>query len=289
MVIKLSEIQEASTVSLIKASTSFRPDQRSAYEHAIKRETEQNAKWLLETILENAAIAEKNKLPLCDDTGIPHVLIDIGEDVELEGNIGRVLEIVCSGIADGLRDLPGRPMAVRGNDWERLAQTKGLYEDPGELAPAPIRIKANKGKQIRLTVMMLGGGPEIRSRTYRVFHHHDSSQISKEIADWAVEMVGLLGCTPCVPAVGIGRTHYESTCLMLDAMAYKTFGNENKIERSITSALNDTFCGPLGVGGSITALNSFVEIGPQRASGVRIVSLRMGCCIDPRRSSIILE
>ncbi len=289
MAIKLSEIREASTTALIKASTSFRPDQRSAYESAIERETEQNAKWILEMILENAVIAEKNKLPLCDDTGIPHVLLDIGDEAELEGSMGRVLDIVCAGIADGLRALPGRPMAVRGNDWERLAQMKGLYEDSGMLAPAPIRIKADKGSQLRVTVMMLGGGPEIRSRTYRVFHHHDSSRIGKEIAVWGVEMVGLLGCTPCVPFVGIGRTHYESTCLMLDAMAYKNFGNENEMESSITSALNDTFGGPLGVGGSISALNSFVEIGPQRASGVRIVSLRMGCCFDPRRSSIILE
>ena len=288
MAITLSEIREASVDALIKASTSFRPDQYKAYERAIERESERNAKWILEMILENAIIAEKNKSPLCDDTGIPHVLLEIGDEADLEDSIGKILEIVGDGIADGLRALPGRPMAVRGNEWERLSQTKGLYEDSGMLMPAPIRIKAIKGTKLRLSVMMLGGGPEIRARTYRVFHHHDSSRISKEIAAWAVEMVGLLGCTPCVPAVGIGRTQYEAVCLMMDAMASKTFGNENEIEAFITSTLNDTFNGPLGLGGSITALNSFVEIGPQRASGVRIVSLRMGCCFDPRRSSVVL-
>ncbi len=288
MAIKLSEILEASAEALIKASTSFRHDQRLAYENAIARETEQKAKWILEMILENAIVAEKNKLPLCNDTGVPHVLLEVGDEADIEGNVGKLLEIVDNGIVAGLRALPGRPMAVCGNDMERLVQTKGLYEDSGMLTSAPIRMKTIKGSQLRLTVMMLGGGPEIRSRTYRVFHHHDSSRISTEIAGWAVEMVGLLGCTPCVPAVGIGRTHYEATCLMLDAMANKTFGNENEIEALITATLNNTFCGPLGIGGSITALNSFVEIGPQRASGVRIVSLRMGCCYDPRKNSIVL-
>jgi fumarate hydratase subunit alpha len=286
--IKLSEIQEATAKALIEASSSFRPDQIQAYERAIAQETEQNAKWILEMTLENAIIAKKKNLPLCDDTGIPHVLLEIGDDAEVEGNLGKVLEVVGDGVAEGLRALPGRPMAVRGGDQERLAQTNGLYVDSGMLIPAPIRVKTIKGKQVRVIVLMQGGGPEIRSRTYRVFHHHDSHHVGQEIANWAVEMVGLLGCTPCVPAVGIGRTHYEATCLMLDAMAYKSFGDENEMEAFITAKINETFTGPLGIGGSVTALNTFVEIGPQRASGVRIVCLRMGCNIDPRRSSIIL-
>lgn len=289
MSIKLSEIQNAVAEALIKASTSFRPDQIRAYEEALKRETDKNAKWILEKMLENAAIADEKKLPVCDDTGIPQVLLDIGNEAELDGNVGNLFTYIYNGIADGLRSLPGRPMAVCGNEWERLSQTKGLYEDSDMLLPAPIRVKSVKGKAIRLTVMMLGGGPEIRSRTYRVFHHHDVSQVSKKIADWAVELASLLGCTPCVPSVGIGRTHHEATCLMLDAMAYKSFGQENEMEKFITSYLNKSNIGALGIGGKITALNTFVEIGPQRASGVRIVSLRIGCYIDPRKSSIVFE
>jgi fumarate hydratase subunit alpha len=289
MPIQPADIRKGAAEALIQASTRFRPDQIHAYERAMELETEQNARWILQMILENAIIADKQKLPLCDDTGIPHVLLEVGESADVAGGVCAVLEAVHAGIADGLRALPGRPMAVKGDDWERIAQTRGLYEDAAMVLPAPIRVKGIEGNQIRLHVLMLGGGPEIRSRTYRVFHHHQADTVSQTVAEWAVEMAGLLGCTPCVPAVGIGRTHYEAACLMLDAMAYKNFGNENAFERSITEAVNATRCGPLGIGGSITALNTFVQVGPQRASGVRIASLRLGCCFDPRRSTVVLE
>ena len=288
MPIKIADIRNATADALIKASTSISPDHQKAYELAINRETEENAKWFLQMMLENALTAQRCRLPVCDDTGIPYVLIEIGESAEFNGSVGAVLAAINSGIADGLRLLPGRPMAVRGDDTQRIAQTEGLYEDSGMLVSAPVRVKTIIGKQVRIHVLMLGGGPEIRSRTYRVFHHHDSTYLSNVIIDWAVELVGLLGCTPCIPAIGIGRTHYEATCLMLDALTYKPFGQENEMEALITSKLNDTHCGPLGIGGSITALNTFVQVGPQRASGVRIVNLRMGCSIDPRRSTIIL-
>jgi fumarate hydratase subunit alpha len=287
--IKLTEIQKTVTEALIEASTTFKPDQIKAYEDALKRETNINAKLVIEKILENAFIANNKKLPICDDTGIPQVLLDIGSEAEVEGNIGKLFSYITNGIVKGLRSLPGRPMAVQGNEWERLAQTNGLYDDPGMLLPPPIRIKSIEGNKIRLTVLMLGGGPEIRSRTYRIFHHHEVKNVSKKIVEWAIELASLLGCTPCVPSVGIGRTHYEATCLMLDALANKSFGEQNDMEEFITSSLNKSNIGTLGLGGKVTALNTFVNIGPQRASGVRIVSLRIGCCIDPRRSSFVLH
>eukprot|EP00362_Geleiidae_sp_MMETSP1317_P001422 CAMPEP_0201284674 /NCGR_PEP_ID=MMETSP1317-20130820/81133_1 /ASSEMBLY_ACC=CAM_ASM_000770 /TAXON_ID=187299 /ORGANISM="Undescribed Undescribed, Strain Undescribed" /LENGTH=159 /DNA_ID=CAMNT_0047605769 /DNA_START=54 /DNA_END=529 /DNA_ORIENTATION=- len=156
--IKLSEVKEAATIALLKASTSFSSDQIEAYERAIERETEQNAKWILEMTLENAIIAKKNRLPLCDDTGIPHVLLEIGNEVCFDGFVGNLLKTINDGIAKGLRDLPARPMAVCGNDLERLTQCRGLFEDPGMLLSAPIRVKECRGEKLRLTVLMLGGG-----------------------------------------------------------------------------------------------------------------------------------
>ncbi len=288
MSIKLTDIRESVAETLIKASTCFRPDQMNAYKQAVEMETEQNSKQILQMILENALTAEKNRLPLCDDTGIPYVLLEIGDAAEVSGNIAGLLKAAAEGIAVGLRRLPGRPMAVKGDEWERISQSEGLYQDSGMLEPCPIRIKAIEGKTVKITVIMLGGGSEIRARTYRVFHHHDTFRVVREVAGWATEMAGMLGCTPCVPAVGIGRTHYEATCLMMDAMTYKTFGQENQFEKLITTSLNNTHIGTLGLGGSITALNSFLKVGPQRASGVRIVSLRLGCCFDPRRSTSVL-
>lgn len=289
MPIKLSAIKEATTEALIKASTSFRPDQLIVYQHAIEKEADQNAKWLLELILENARVAEEKNLPLCDDTGVPHIQVEIGDEADLDVNIGAVIDNIKIGIKEGLRSLPGRPMAVRGNDLGRIAQTEGLFDDPAKLAPAPIMIKTVNSKQLRLTVLMLGGGPEIRSRTYRVFYHHNIDSIKKEIVEWAIEMASMLGCTPCVPAIGIGRTHYEATCLTMDALVEAKFAVQSALEKSITDNINSHDIGPLALGGKTTALATFIRVGPQRASGVRIVSLRMGCCYDPRKATIILE
>lgn len=289
MAIRELDIQKAVKEALIKASTSFRPDQQVAYQRAIEKETKESSRWILEKILENAFIAEKNGLPLCDDTGIPCVLLEIGENSDLSCKIDQIEASIYKGVAEGLRCLPGRPMAVKGNEWERLPQSKGLFEAPEMVLPAPIRIKSTKSKQFKITLLMMGGGSEIRSRTDHLFHHHNVDAIKDGIILWAKEMVGLLGCTPCVLSVGIGRTHYEATCLSMDALAEATFGEENEFELSITETINQTGVGSLGVGGRITALGTFVKIGPQRASGVRIVNLRLGCCFDPRKASIILE
>ncbi len=289
MTIRLFEIKRATTDALVKASTSFRPDQVDAFELAIQNETDGNAKWVLELILENARLAKEKKLPLCDDTGIPYIQVDIGDEVEIEGRIGELFSAVREGVIDGLSILPGRPMAVRGNDLERLAQTKGLFDESAMLEAAPIRITTTSGQRLRITVLMLGGGPEIRSRTYRVYHHHQVSAIRDEIIKWASEMVGLLGCTPSVAAVGIGRTHYEANCLTMEALVEATFGEEDDLAKSITAAVNNTRVGPLGLGGKTSILSTFIKVGPQRASGVRIVNLRMGCCYDPRKMTVELQ
>ncbi len=290
MSISLNSIKDACAEALVKASTCYTPDQIAAYQQAFENETEENARWILGMLLENAATAENKKIPLCDDTGIPYVLIEIGESADINVNFALVLDAIEKGIIEGLRQLPGRPMAVKGTDYERITQEEGLYIDSGLLPSAPIRVKKIKGDKIHLTVMMLGGGPEIRSRTYRVFHHHDMTVFTNEVASWAVEMAKVLGCTPCVPAIGVGRTHYEAASLMMDAMVEGKFGKEyeSEFEKAITNSVNETNTGPLGIGGKITAIQTFSKIGPQRASGVRIVCLRTGCCVDPRRYTVIL-
>lgn len=289
MPIKLSEVKEATQEAVLAASTRFRTDQYLAYERAIAAETWPNARWVLETILENAAVAEKDGFPLCDDTGIPHLVVEVGESAEVSGTPGQLLRAVADGVAEGLRRLPGRPMAVRGDDLQRIGQTAGLYSDPAQVKPAPIRLKAVTGDDIVITALMLGGGPEIRSRTFRVFHRHEPWILFEAVAGWAKEMVAELGCTPCVPAVGIGRTHYEATCLMLEAMSEGSFDCQGPVETMLAEAINRTAVGALGLGGAVTALGSFVKVGPQRASGVRIVSLRLGCCFDPRKATVVLS
>ena len=90
------------------------------------------------------------------------------------------------------------------------------------------------------------------------------------------------------PAIGIGRTHFEAASLMLEAMIHGNFGIQNSIEREITNRINESNVGPLGLKGNTTALASFLRVGPQRASGVRIVCLRLCCCVEPRVANVLL-
>lgn len=271
--------------TLIRASTVFSDDKKAVCRSALVRENNATARWVLETILENAEIAEKTLRPTCDDTGIPHVLLEIGGHQSVSAEL---LLSIQKGVLEGMRTLPCRPMAVKGDDIQRLEQSAGLDNDPGSLALAPVTIKRLDEGVIRLHILMQGGGPEIRGKTYRVFHQHKLSVIIDEIVSWAVEAAGMLGCTPCTPAIGIGRSHYEASVLMLEAMAYGNFNVQSNIEKEITARINQSNIGALGLGGNITALGTFLRVGPQRASGVRIVCLRLCCCVEPRVASIVL-
>lgn len=279
-------IMEKVAECLVEASTKFRNDQIRKYEEAISKEGNSEARWVLEKILEGAQVAEAKELPLCDDTGIPHVFIEFGKDVEINIEIDAEIK---EGVKIGLQRLPGRPMAVRGEPLERLEQSKGLYKESEALLPAPFLYRPFSGEGLNITVLMLGGGPEIRSKTFRVFHKHDSKNVITQVAQWAKEVSGQLGCTPCVPAIGIGRTHYEATVLMLEAMKEGRLDQQSEFEKLVTEIVNESKVGPLGLGGEITALGSFIKIGEQRASGVRIACMRPGCCFDPRRATVLIK
>lgn len=67
--------------TLVRAGSSFSHDKISAYKRAIEKESSERAKWVMETILQNAEAAEKNRSPLCDDTGIPHLILDVGRNM----------------------------------------------------------------------------------------------------------------------------------------------------------------------------------------------------------------
>lgn len=270
---------------LVRAGSSFTQDQKEAYSKAIAEESNSQACWVLKQVLENAEVAERRRGPLCDDTGIPHLVLEVGRNRSISGEL---IEMINAGVAEGLRRLPGRPMAIMGDDLARIDQSGGLDPDSGALSPAPVLIKNVDGDVLRLTVLMLGGGPAIRGITHRVFHKHSVNAVIDEIVVRAKEAVAKLGCSPCTLAIGIGRSQYEATSMMIQAMAEGNFSIQSDFEKSITNKVNEAGIGPLGLGGRTSVLATFAKIGPQRASGVRIVALRPCCCFEPRRASVDL-
>lgn len=278
-------IQEKVADCLVRAGSTFREDQKEAYRKAIADESNGQSCWVMQQVLDNALVAEQRRSPLCDDTGIPHLFLEVGPNRSVTGEL---LEQIKEGVALGLRQLPGRPMAIKGDDYARIDQSGGLNEDSGALAPSPILIKPVDEDVLRLAVLMLGGGPAIRGITQRVFHKHSVDVVIDEIVNRAKEGVSKLGCSPCVLAVGIGRSQFEATSLMMEAMVYGDFSKQTDFENRITDKVNEANIGPLGLGGKHSVLATFAKIGPQRASGVRIVALRPCCCFEPRRASVNL-
>ena len=270
---------------LVRAGSTFREDQKEAYRRAIAAETSDRSCWVMQQVLDNALVAEQRRSPLCDDTGIPHLFLEVGPNRQVTGEL---LQAINAGVEAGLRLLPGRPMAIKGDDYSRIDQSGGLDEDPGALKPAPIIIKPVEEDVLQLTVLMLGGGPVIRGITHRVFHKHSVDVVIEEIVSRAKEAVSQLGCSPCTLAVGIGRSQFEATSLMMEAMVKGNYDVQSEFEKDITEKVNESGIGGLGLGGKTSVLATFAKIGPQRASGVRIVALRPCCCFEPRRASVNL-
>lgn len=281
--------------TIVEASTRLSKDKLNALKRAIEIETNDNASWCLSQILENYEVAQDTKFPLCDDTGIAHVIIEVGSEREITGDL---LNQIHEGIELGLNNLPARPMAVKGNEIERIEQSQGLFESPGMLKPAPILIDSVNDEStykrdispdtLNIHFLLEGGGPEIRAKTFRVYHKRSFSNVINTVVDWLGDSLKMLGCTPSIPAIGIGRTHFEATSLLLKSIAYGNLDNQNDVEKFITDRLNETQIGPLGLGGNTTVLGTYVNIGNQRASGVRIVSVRPSCFVEPRVACLML-
>ncbi len=271
---------------IIKASTELSDDKRRALEIAIENETNENSKWALTQILKNYEIAAAKKFPLCDDTGIPHVIIEIGKNRQITS---QLINQINEGISLGLNKLPARPMAVKGDEIERIEQSQGLYDEPGLMKPASFLIdNASNPDTLKIHFLLQGGGPEIRAKTYRVYHKRSFETVINEAIEWIKDSLKLLGCTPSIPSIGIGRSHFEASSLMLKSMVYGNLCNLTDEEKYVRDKLNQTNIGPLGLGGKTTVLGTFIKIGNQRASGVRIVSVRPSCFVEPRTSSLKL-
>ena len=271
--------------TLVAAGSTFRPDKKEAYRRAIQIEQNEQARWVLQTILDNAETAEQNRSPLCDDTGIPHLVLEVGPDCAVTG---RMLDEIREGVRQGLRMLPGRPMGIMGDDSHRIDQSGGLNPDSAGVEPAPILLRRCEENVVRLHILMFGGGPAIRAKTYRVFHKHDTQVVLDEIVAWAKEGVAQLGCSPCTLAVGVGRSHFEAASMMLQAQVDGRYDVQSDMEREITRRVNEANIGPLGLGGSTSVIATFLKVGPQRASGVRIVCVRPTCCFEPRIATVDL-
>lgn len=268
--------------AVVKASSHWREDQFACWRRATAKETKESAKWAMENFLRNAEAADQNRSALCDDTGTPHPFLEIGDEAVVPAGFFQAME---AGIRQGMNSVPTRPMGVKGDDLQRIDQCLGMYDEPGMLLPAPAQIRHVPGSRIRFTILMLGGGPEIRSKTQPIFHMHSVDHVVDEMIQWAIPQVAALGCQPCTLSFGLGRTACEASSLSLEAMKDGRYDVQNEMEKRITDAVNAAGIGPIGLGGKTSVLATFIKIGNMRASGFRVVSMRPNCCMEIRKAS----
>lgn len=211
---------------------------------------------VLDQILQNAEIASRGELPLCQDTGLTVVFLELGQEVHIVG--GSLYEAIQAGVRKGYKEGYLRKSVVEKPFSARI--------NTGDNTPAVIHSEIVPGDRLKITVAPKGGGSENMSYL-RMFSPAAGRQ---GIIDWVVECVDKSGANPCPPiivGVGIGGT-IEQTTLIAKKALLRPVGQPHpdpevaEMEAEILERVNKLGIGPQGLGGRTTALAVHVETFP---------------------------
>jgi len=246
----------------IEAAHELPEDVLEALKKAVENESNLRARKILKQLLENARIAESEQIPLCQDTGLAVVFVEMGGDAEFEPpqeDKGLTLfDAINEGVARGYENGYLRKSVVA----EPLKERKNTVTN----TPAIVHFSLVKGDKLKISVMTKGGGCENRSR-FKIFQPTVDKGV---IVDWVVEVVkeaGADACPPFVVGVGIGGD-FEQCCLMSKRSMLRKLGSRHadvfyaSLEEKMLYKINKTGIGPQGMGGDTTALGVLIEAGP---------------------------
>lgn len=250
----------------------LRSDMLKAIRLAYRRERNAKAKDILKAIIQNALIARRERLAICQDTGLPCVFIELGEDVKIIGNLKSA---VNKGVESGYRRGNLRDSIVR----DPLSREKFGY------SPAVIHIEIVKGNKIKLTVLPKGFGCENKSRLIMLNPTSGIDKIKKYVLE-TIKFAGADACPPFVVGVGIGGTADYACFLAKKALlkkiknqkipAYRQAGKIKILERELLKAINKLNIGPMGLGGKTTALAVNILTYPTHIAGLP-VAVNISC------------
>jgi fumarate hydratase subunit alpha len=254
-VLDVSEITQAVRRLAESVAVRLGERERSALEGALANEPYEPARGVLGVLLENARAAEEDRVPLCQDTGLAVVFVELGDEVRLAG--GSLSEAVDEGVRLGCA-AAGLRASVVADPLERT--------NTGDNTPAVLHVELVKGDRVRLVLDAKGGGSENCSRLAML-----APAAGREgVVRFAVETVELAGgkaCPPLVVGVGIGG-NFEAAPMLAKKALLRPLGEPSPIphlaelEREILSRVNATGIGPAGLGGLTTALAVHVEAAP---------------------------
>jgi fumarate hydratase subunit alpha len=239
----------------IDANTVLGEDVVGALRHALSCEESATGKQVLQKIIDNAAIARRKKMPICQDTGLAVVFVEVGQDVHIVGGElhAAIEEGVRQAYVDGyLRKSVCDPL-TRKNTTDNL--------------PAIIHVDIVAGDRMKIIAMPKGGGSENSSAAKMLTPAAGIEGIKKFVLE-TVDSAGANPCPPVIVGVGIGGS-LEQTCVMAKKALLRPVGAANRVdlrveqmEKELLEGINKLGIGPAGLGGRVTALAVNIEMMP---------------------------
>lgn len=253
-----------------EANFILEPSVHSAMQKALTEEVSPLGKDVFAQILANAALAAENRLPICQDTGIVLVLVELGQDVHVTG--GGLYAAIDQGVRQA---------------YQRGYLRKSVVNDPLERTntkdntPAVIHCRIVDGERIRISLMPKSAGSENMS-TALMLNPADGWEGIKSFVLDTVDQAGSNPCPPVIVGVGIGGTLEKAALLAKEAL-FRPVGQKNRaeilahLEEELLDAVNRLGIGPMGRGGRITALAVHIEVFPAHMSSLP-VAVNLLCC-----------
>ncbi len=263
----------------VRACYELPADVEHALEAAREREESPVARQIFDEILQNAKIARGGELPLCQDTGVAVFMVKMGDAVRVEGGL------VTDAINDGMR---------RG--YEQGYLRKSLVKDPlrrvntKDNTPAMIHIELVAGDTITIAMAAKGGGSENMSMCRVLPPSAGVEGVKKFVVDW-VDQAGGNPCPPIIVGVGIGG-NFEKCAFLAKKAVFRHVGEPNPdpfyadLERELLEKVNALGVGPMGLGGTQTALAVHIETMPCHIASLPVaVNIQ---CHSARHKEVVL-
>lgn len=270
--IRVEEIVSNIKEMCIEANHYLTEDMKLALKEAEGTERSPLGKQILHQLEENLQIASQDMIPICQDTGMAVIFMEIGQDVHVEG--GLLTEAVNEGVRQGYRE---------GYLRKSVVADPVLRENTRDNTPAVIHYDIVEGEQIRITVAPKGFGSENMSRVFMLKPADGAEGIKNAVLE-AVREAGPNACPPVVVGVGIGGTFEK--CALLAKKALTRPVNERscvpyvkEMEEELLERINCSGIGPGGLGGSTTALAVNINTYPTHIAGLP-VAVNMCCHVN---------
>ena len=263
----------------IEANHFLTDDMKNVFEKAVKNEESALGKQVLGQLEENLKIAGEDMIPICQDTGMAVVFINVGQDVHLIG--GDITDAINEGVRRGYVDGYLRKSVVKDPIYR---------ENTKDNTPAVIHFNIVPGDKVDITVAPKGFGSENMSRVF-MLKPADGIEGVKEAILTAVKDAGPNACPPMVVGVGIGGTFEKCAYLAKKALT-RDLNEESPVEyvrdleKEMLEKINKLGIGPGGLGGTQTALAINIETYPTHIAGLPVaVNI---CCHVNRHSHRVI-